>query len=328
MGFGAKFPAGLGVLAFGDSFTLGVGASDQAHWYISRFAAYVGGSVNNKAISGTGTSASAKALLSNSPLLRKQGTTILSGFNDIGATGMASIEKIKSNHRAMLAASFLRDAVPASLAPRSSGVWNTLGSSAGGKSFALGGTPMFSDDVGAYLEFDFYGETLVVGAYTQISTGFYNDLNVSIDDGAPTIYLSLGESDDPYPAVGYNANVYRNLGAGKHTVRLSGVSTGKHCVIDYIGTLIDPADAAGVLVGGVPTRTNWTHGEFTTDQATTDAASYAIAGVVAEFPDYPVQYIPIADFYSAADVWTDGYHPSDLGHQLIAQAFRSRVNLW
>src|SRR4029077_5799235 len=105
------------------------------------------------------------------------------------------------------------------------------------------------------------------GAYTQIASGFYNDLNVSIDGGAPTVYQSLGLNDEPYPAVGYNANVYRNLGAGKHTVRISAVSAGELCVIDYIGTLIDPAAAYGVLVGGVPTRTNWTHPGFTTDQA-------------------------------------------------------------
>lgn len=326
--FGARFNYGSSVLAIGDSFTLGNGASDLPHEYISRFGVYVNGAINNQAVSGTGSSVSAKALLATVPLLRKQGVTILSGFNDIGATGVASIEKIKSNHRAMLAASFLREAVPASLAPRSAGAWTVLGSSAGGKSFAIGGTPMYSDEAAAYLEFDFYGETLVVGAYTQISTGFYNDLNVSIDGGAPTIYKSLGESDDPYPAVGYNANIYRNLGVGKHTVRLSAVSAGMHCVIDYIGTMIDPADAYGVLVGSVPTRTNWTHDTFTTDQATTDAASAAIASVVAEFSDYPVRLVPISDFYTTADVGPDGYHPSDTGHFHIYQAFRSRVSLW
>lgn len=324
--YGANFPYGATIYAYGDSFTVGLAASDAAHIYVGRLASYTGSSVNNQAVSGTGTSEAARAILATQPALRKNPVTVLSGFNDIGRWGTAAFPKIAANTRAMIAAAFLRDIIPASSAPRSQGTWIALGPSDGGKAFAVGGTGMFSDDAGAYREFDVYGETVVVGAYTQGNDGYYADLNVSVDGGAPTVYKSLGINNLPYPAVGFNALVLTNLGVGKHNVRISCVQYPMHCVIDYVGTLIDPAHATGMLIGGVPTRTSWTYAGNTIDQAITDQASAIICSVVAEFPNYPVRFVPMND-YTAADVWTDGEHPTDTGHFKIYQGYRSRVNL-
>jgi lysophospholipase L1-like esterase len=324
--YGARFTRGATISAYGDSFTAGAYASDTAHVYVSRLAAYTGATVNNQAVSGTETAEAAKALLATQPVLRKAPVTVLSGFNDIGRWGTAAFPKIGANTRAMIAAAFLRDVVPASAAPRSLGRWIAPGASIGGKSVAVGGTAMYSDDAGAYLEFDIYGPTAVVGAFTQISTGTYADLNVSVDGGAPSVYQSLGLTNMPYPQVGYNALVLRNLGVGKHTIRVSAVQSGLHCVIDYVGTLVDPEHAAGMLVGGVPTRTNWTIDGNTINQAITDQASAIIASVVSEFPGYPVRFVPVNDFYNTGFA-SDGYHPDDTGHFLIYQAFRSRLNL-
>lgn len=327
MDFGARILTGNGVIALGDSFTLGAGASSQAHWYANRVNAFIGGTVNNQGVSGSGTITAAKMALAAIPVNRKKAVTVLSGFNDIGRTGAAAYDKIKANHRAIIAAAFLREAVPAS-ATSMVGSWTALGDSLGGRAFAAGGTPMYTTDAAAYLEWKFFGETLVVGSYTQISSGAYKDFDVSIDGGAPVVYQSLGLNDEAYPSSGFNALVFKNLGFTEHTVRISPKSGGAYTVVDYLGTLIEPSAAVGLLIGEVPTRTQWTYAGNTINQTVTDDASAAIASVVAEFSEWPVRMVPIGDFYTSGDVGPDGYHPTDVGHEQLFRAFKSQISLW
>jgi lysophospholipase L1-like esterase len=328
MDFGARALTGYGVTMMGDSFTVHGGASDAAHGYATKFSDFVGGTLDNQGVSGTGTITAAKNALAAMVVNRKRLATVLAGFNDIGRTGVAAYDKIKANHRSIIAAAFLREAVPAS-AMTATGTWTALGNGLGGKAFALGGTPLYTTDPGAYLEWEFFGETLVVGAYIQEASGSYKDFNVSIDGAAPVVYQSLGLNDETYPSSGFNALVFKNLGFGRHTVRVSDKSgAGVYTVVDYVGTLIDPAAAVGLLVGEVPTRTQWTYNGNTINQAITEDASAAIASVVAEFSEWPVRMVPVSDFYTPADVGSDGYHPNDAGHKRIFQAFKSQVSLW
>jgi hypothetical protein len=324
--FGTRFISGAPLVAIGDSFTQGAGASDVTHSYISRLAAYLNSTLVNLSVSGTGTDEGAKALLGHFQINRRYNLTILSGFNDVGSYGISALNKITCNHRAMIAASFLREAHPASTAPRRVGNWTPLGTSIGGVAQTAGGTGMFTDDgPTSYLEFDVFGETIVIGGYTQIATGMYQDFNVSIDGADPIVFDGLGMNIMPYPAVGFNAMVLKNQGFSNHTVRISPIAD-PHTVLDYVGSLIDPAAAVGCLIGSIPTRTNWSEHGFTSNQSTMDAVSAAIAGVVEEFAGWPVSLIPIDDFYHS--VYSDGYHPSDGGHLEIFNAFKSNVSLW
>lgn len=326
MDFGVRVIANAGMFGFGDSMMLSNGASDQAHGYAYLLDAKIGGAFLNYSVSGTGTSIAAHNALANLPLDRKPAVVTMIGFNDILRGGAASYTKIKSNHRAMIAAALLKDVIPAS-SMRQTGTWNALSSSAGGRALAAGGTGMYTTDAGgAYLDADFFGETLVVGAYTQNAVGgTYQDFAISIDGGAPVTYQSLGQNDEAYPATGHGAMVFKNLGFAKHTVRLSQITGGNYTAVDYVGTLAAPGSTGSVFVGQIPSMVNWMY--LATPTILNDANT-AIASVVAEFSEWPVVVVPVNDFYTPGAGFTsaDGQHPADAGHAQIMSAFWSRMS--
>lgn len=320
MDFGARVYSGQGLVSFGDSFTSWQGS------YVNDLSAHIGGSLNNQAAGGTGTTQATRSALASLPVNRKAAVSTLAGFNDIGLCGSPSIELIKSNTRSLIAAALLKENAPAS-ALRSSGAWSALGGAYGGRAFAIGGTGMFTIDPAAYLEWDFFGETLVVGAYATnvfLSGGpwVYRPVRVSIDGGPYQLLetANINTTED----YAYVVMVLKNLGYTKHTVRLSVDDPSYYTTVDYVGTLIEPAAARGVLVGGIPTRTDWGSGLAT--QAMTDTANAAIESVVSEFSEYPVRYVAVEDYYSS--VGPDGIHPDSAGHDQIFQAFKSRISLW
>lgn len=328
MDFGTRAVLGAGVYSFGDSFTVGGGASAPANGYASLLAAKIGGTFTNMGVSGTRTAAAAKAALGILPVVRKPAVTMMSGFNDILTSGTASYTGIQSNTRALIAASLLRENVPAS-AMRQSGSWTTLGAD-GGRANFIGGTGLYSTDPNAYLEWDFFGETLVIGGFTTVAPGgTYKDFNVSVDGGAPLTFSAYGMTNEAYPNTGLNALVLQNLGFGKHTVRLSQkAGPGAYLVVDYVGTLAAPGATGSTFIGQIPSMVNWTYNGLTINQAIEDGANAAIASVVAEFSVWPVRLVPVNAFYTPGPGYTisDGEHPTDAGHAQICAAFWSRVS--
>jgi len=324
--FGAPIFIGYGLNAFGDSFTIGSGASDTAHQYAIRLNGFIGGAINNKAVSGTGTTIAAQNACTYLPNNRKSAVSILAGYNDLGHFGANAYTEIKSNLRSLIACSLLSESIPAS-AMRSNGVWNALGSNFGGRAFASGGTPLYTDDALAWLEWDFYGETLVVGAFSTCAYGAegpaYHNVKVIIDGGVSQLLQTLNIQCNELYA--YTSLILKNLGFSKHTVRLSVDDPSYHTTVDYVGTLIEPKIAQAVLVGEIPTRILWSSGLAT--QAMTDLVNIYIADTVAEFAEWPVKVVPISQFYFTSDVGPDGLHPNDNGHLHIYQAFKSQISL-
>jgi len=325
MDFGSRAVVGAGIYGFGDSFSVGGGASSQANGFSYLLAAKVGGTFTNLAVSGTRTASAAKAAMGSLPVLRKPIVVMMSGFNDILTLG--SVVSIQANHRALIAASFLKENVPAS-AMRRSGTWTALGAD-GGRANFIGGTGLYTTDPNAYLEWDFFGETLVVGGYTTSGTE-YKDFNVSIDGGTPTTFSASAMTSETYPATGLNALVLKNLGFGKHTVRLSQKASviGVYMAPDYVGTLAAPGATGSTFIGQIPSMLNWSYAGNTINQAVEDAANAGIASVVAEFSEWPVRLVPVNDFYTPDSTHTaaDGEHPTDAGHAQICAAFWSRMS--
>lgn len=325
MDFGARAILGAGMYGFGDSFSVGGGASVQTNGFSYLLAAKIGGTFTNLAVSGTRTAAAAKAALGSLPVVRRPAVVMMSGFNDILTGG--SVASIQCNTRALIAAALLKENVPAS-GLRQSGAWSVLGAD-GGRANFIGGTGLYTTDPNAYLEWDFFGETLVIGSYTTAGTQ-YKDFNVSIDGGAPASFAASGMTSEVYPATGLNALVLQNLGFGKHTVRLSqkAGAPGTYMVVDYVGTLAEPGATGSAFVGQIPSMLNWTYGGLTINQAIEDTANAGIASVVAEFAGWPVRLVPVNDFYTpdATHTAPDGEHPTDAGHVQIETAFWSRMS--
>lgn len=331
MQFGQKTKRGEGVIAIGDSFTVGLNATSEAAKYVNRLGGYIGGAVANQGYGGEGWVYCAnKALALNSD--RSRLVTFLAGLNDIrisnGTGGYGAFPKIKANLHAALAACFLQESVPASKLTKS-GNWMTLASVAGGRAINIGGTAMYTPDMNAYMEWEFFGETLVIGAIACLNSNgkMYSNMLVTIDNGPQELMQVEGQTNETY---GYVAKVYKNLGFGKHTVRIQPADTTNYsCVLDYVGTLCEPWANGPVLVGHIPYVINYTTGtHVATPQMFTDANAEMDA-IVAEWSDWGVAIVPTNDFFDpATGCDTDGVHPNNTGHVQIYNGFKSRVSLW
>lgn len=332
MDFGARVKVGAPLIAFGDSITAGNAASATANRYVNLFSAKIGGALDNRAVSGTGMAYQARASFPVVPVLNGSVVSVMAGFNDLLAWGPAAFPKIETNLRAFIANALLGQAVPAS-AMRKVGTWTSAGGSDGGKAMTLGGTGLYTvDGPSSYLEWDFFGETLVVGSWTTIgaaSGGTYKDFAISIDGISVGTFFANGATNDAYPATNFNAKVFQSLGFAKHTVRLSPMSSGAYTIVDYVGTLAAPGSIAPILVAQIPSMTNWTYGGNTLAPATLDDANAMIASVVAEFPGW-VRLVPTNDFYTPGPGFTaaDGQHPVDAGMAQISASFQSRIGLY
>lgn len=326
MSFGTRYLAGAGMYGFGDSFSVGAGASSPANGFSALLAAHIGGTFTNKAVSGTRTMHAAKAAVATLPVNHREAVVMLSGFNDILTGG--SVDSISANTRAVIAASLLRDNVPGS-AMRRYGSWTLYGSSDPGRSNAVGGQAMYTTDTNARLEWDFFGDNLVIGGYTTVGAQ-YKDFSVSVDGGPPATFHASGMTSEAYPSTGLNALVLRGLGKGKHTVQLYQKSgaPGTYMVVDYVGTMASPGSIGSTFIGHIPSMLDWTYNGLTINQAIEDAANAGIAAVVAEFSDYQVFLVPVNDYYTPDSTHTaaDGEHPTDAGHAQIFGAFWLRVD--
>ena len=327
MDFGSYIATGDKLLLCGDSILYGSGASALGNAFCYKLAAKIGGSVNNQAIGGTRSAAIAGKAVALMPVLRKNPVILGTCINDIltfaaSNQGVSTYEGMKSNYRAILASAFLRDNVAASNM-RVTGSW--VPGLSGCRSYSIGGAAMYTADANATLEWDFYGETLVVVGPTTINT-IYKDVNVAIDGGAATVFHASAKVAEPYATTGLNALVFQNLGAGPHTVHISQKAgqAGVYMCVDYVGTLAE-ADATGsVFVSQVPNVNipSWTWNGVTFSQQILDDANSAIAAVVAEFAGWRVKLVPVNSHYTpASQTCADGLHPNDAGHQKWFEAF-------
>lgn len=332
MNFGTKVKVGSSLITFGDSITYGSAASDTNHRYANIVNSKIGGTLYNQAVSGTGMANQSRNAFPIIPIKNSAVVSVMAGFNDLLREGAASFNKIESNLRAFITNALLVDAVPASIC-RSNGTWVSAGSSDGGKAINFGGNGLYTTGgTSNYLEWDFFGETLVVGSWTTTSGangGTYKDFDISIDGGTPVTFFANGATNDAYPATNYNTKVLLNLGYGKHTVRVSPKSSGAYTIIDYFGTLSAPGATAPVLVAEIPSMTTWTYNGNTLSPTTLADANTLIASVVSEFSAWPVRLVPTNSFYTPGAGYTsaDGQHPSDGGMAQIASAFMSQISL-
>jgi len=252
--------------------------------------------------------------------------TICAGLNDVRKNGSLSFKKIECAYRSMLACAFIgKNVTPSdSLYVRRAGAWNTL-ANVGGRANYIGGTGLYTNDVSASLEWDFYGENLVIGSITTNSISNYQDFKVIID-GVDFIFENNLLTDENYTP---NARIFNNLGDGKHTVRIEPISANQWTVIDYLGTLSEPYAQGSVLIGHIPYLTNLLHLGYTTSIDEINAANNIIDSVALEFADYPVATVKTNDFYKMPlDVGSDGVHPNNNGHLHIFDAFHNSLSIW
>jgi len=316
-----------GLIAYGDSLTTGSLAVGN-NGYAQQLAPYIGGTSLNYALGSSRSSYSANKALQTLPEgYRRPVVSWMAGLNDIRQTGMLALPKIEGNLRAFLAACFLRDACPASKMKRT-GTWTALSAGAGGKASAIGGTGLYCTNTANKLEWTFYGDNVVVGGIlVNGGSGTYQDLEISIDGGAWTLFDIFVPPDAEFR---YDAKIFTGLGLGIHTVAIRPVTANPYTVVDYVGTLTDPLTQSPVFVSEIPYLLNWAQYNSVATQAICDAANQVINDVVAEFAGYEIEVVKVNDFYDptvAGNCASDGIHPTSQGHGHILDAFKDKITL-
>lgn len=320
---------GAGIQVFGNSIAAGANADVNAG-YINHLAAFIGGSIDQRAVSGSGV----KSITQQGYAFHQYGSRtklcLWDGpLNDIRRYGMAALPAIRLSLDAFLASAFTGGARPASY-PQvvKNGPWSTLGDAHGGKAFSFGATPLFTTDAAASMSLTFSGDTLGVHSFATEGGTTYKDLIVNID-GIDHLFELAGKALPGEQSCGA-AKIFRDLGGGSHTVTVRPVEAGAYSVVDCF-TWPTADGFAPVLVGHIPFLANWPQYGSIATQAIAEAANAVIDEVVGEWKadGFPVEVVPINDFYDPArDCDTDGIHPSNKwGHKNYMIAWLSRIGL-
>jgi hypothetical protein len=314
---------GKGTIHYGDSFTVGPTLGRQS----AIIPAFLHGPVTNHGVNGQQVRAASNVALTK-PVDRTQTMFILSGLNDLLQKGGGSLNCIVNNIRSMIVVGLLDTQCLAS-AMSAVGSWSNGNTIMGDRSYALGSTTKYTTQGPgvAYREWTFEGDNVVVGTMTTASGG-YGNLEVLVDGVVQDPYVNVAQTNDTY---GHTAKLYKGFGPGSHTIRVQGAVAGPVNMIDYVGTLKAPAEAAPIVVGHVP-YINAASTSYSLSNATVDAVNAALDAMVAEFSDWPVVIARTNDYYNAAtEALPEGglyVHPTHIGTtpsgpgmQHIAEAF-------
>lgn len=328
---------------FGDSYSVGAPYANYAlPGFIYDFAGRKGiSTIRNAAQGGTQAFVALQAAHQALPLNRAGLVVWQGSFHDVrrGGLGVMTFAKLEGLIRAFIANAFLGSAQPASTGANVGMVqaWpaSTLKDVIGAKSPALGGTAM-AGGKGCSLTFTVTGKTIVVGHIVADGvTQHVGPFNVTIDGVLmPTVFPDC-RSD----ALGYYPNGYDqaripgveifNVTDGAHTViiePLESQENGPWSIPDYVGSLVDPAQGAPLIIMLPPRMTATGYAEQSpqysnaSDDAIT-AHAILVRKVASEFSKFPIAIVDTNAFFSLdTDVYTDNQHPNYSGHTHLADA--------
>ncbi|MHC2481549.1 hypothetical protein [Rhizobium leguminosarum] len=305
-----------GVQAFGMSVTLGVASLNAANYWVNRYAQFVGGAVENRAISGTGLPSMVAQANAYAPYSGRTRTGLVDGpLNDVRQAASACLPSIKPAYDALISTlfsgSFRGASWPAPVVR--AGVWSNLGTSYGGRScFFPPNAPMQTTDPTASITFQFTGPIVCLHGFAS-ETDDWLDLDIEIDG---VLWGSTDWTFKARPGAGKQAvaSVIDGLSAGAHTIKVkapaAGIPSGHKCVIDGIQC---PLIAAPVLLGSVPDIPDWTALGSIGTWADAQDCNAIIEQVANEWAarGYPVGYVTVENIRA----WNaDGVHPVDRGH--------------
>lgn len=320
---------GTGLQVFGNSIATGSNAPVGAG-YADRIAAFIGGSVESRAVGGTGVKSITQQGYAHHQYGSRAKLCIWDGpLNDIRRYGMDALPAIPLSLNAFLASAFTSGARPASYSQVvKSGAWYPLGDAHGGKAFSFGATPMYTTDGNASMSLTFTGDTLAVHSFATEGATTYKDLIVNID-GIDHLFEIAGKALWGEQSCGA-AMIFRDLGGGPHTVTVRPSAAGSYSVVDCF-TWPTVEGFAPVLVGHIPFLANWSQYGSIATQAIAEAANAVIDAVVAEWAadGFPVEVVRINDFYDPSrDCDIDGIHPKTLAHYFnYPLAYMSKMRL-
>lgn len=326
---------GAGVQGFGNSIPAG-GNAPAGAGYLNRMVGFLGGALDNKAVSGTGIQSitqqgySFHNYGSRSPLVTWDGP-----LNDIRRYGNAALPAIKPAIDAFLSSAFAGMARPASY-PQviKTGAWAPLGNSYGGKAFKFSATPMYTQDPNAAASLSFNGDRIAVHSYMTEGASIYQDFDVLIDGNPYDVeFAGLALPGEKYCGA---AKMFRGLGSGAHTITVKPKTPGNTVLDSFIVPIV--SGFAPVLLGHIPDIANWAaFSSVLSNDPNSPNYGGIVCAAVNEIIDqvafewasdgFPVVSVPINEFLSKATDYDDGVHPTNIGHLNYARGYLSKVHI-
>lgn len=323
---------------FGDSFFLGTGTTGGYSIVNQLTAKFKPITFNNLAVSGKGANVNAISAYANMPTYGNTNSVVaMFGFNDIGfgGGGPATLNKVANAYRAIAVNAWLKFATPAS-AITNTGTWSNF-TSLTLKANNLSGNARQSSTSGNTLSYTTTETTdnVVIGVIgTDGSTYDYGRIGVTIDGVLMQTYNPNGQADGVSDGTSDNGRtpnvlVFTNLQNTTHTISLE-VLDSKTTVVDYVGYLQRPNEAAPVFAVGVPRRdaTGYAAGSAT-DQITTDLIAKIESVTIETWAlGYPFPFINTDRTY---DITTglntsDHIHANNSGAGMITNAIAYHVD--
>jgi hypothetical protein len=344
----------IAITFFGDSITAGSSA-DVGNDYATLLSGRLGLTKTNVAASGRGVWVMAQQANLDSVLANDSVRVIMAmaGLNDIrrGAKNYTSsdsygyrtndkcLNKLLASYRNLLIMKFRTSIVAAgSASVTRTGTHSVFdGASVGGKYTAASipsNTATFITAAGTW-SYNFTGDNIAVGMFGADGVSVnWGTFQIEIDNNV----VYVGDHNGWWDGVsdGTNNNQrgpvpfwFAGLSNTTHTVkvtRLTGTS-----LVDYFAVLGTPATRNGAIISEIPYIRDYSKaGLEKADRSYSDLASQQIFRVWKEFKkyDYPVAYLKLNDYYdcdSLADP-TDGVHPLNRGHYLIARSGLTMIN--
>lgn len=316
-----------GVQAFGMSITAGQSSVNAVNYWVNRYAQYIGGPVENRAVSGSGLPSMVAQANAYAPYGNRTKIGLVDGpLNDVRQAGAACLPSVKLAYDALLSTLFsgyFRGVAWGAPNVVRTGSWTTLGSSYGGRSRFFSVNPMYTTDPAATVEFLFSGPVVVLHGFASVSDDWL-DMEIEID-GTPWGSTQWASKARPGAGKQAVATVLDGLGAGAHSIKIkppaTGIPAGHFCVVDGIQS---PMLGSPVFLGSVPNIANWSSGGYIGTWSDAQACNAIIEQVANEWRDrgYPVEFVDLSGFVDPdRDYTTDGIHPTDRGHLNWALAY-------
>lgn len=327
---------------FGSSVGVGSAASPITMSYANQTAGYLGMKLVNYAASGNGMWKEQNNAFTNMPQTGNNSMVLIEpAYNDMRADGASekNVNMVMNCLRGIIANCFLKTAVAASEATLSGTYSATFVSSiVGGKANRINTAHrgVILQASGSFVEWSFTGDNVVVGFIgTDGVVNDHSSFQVFID-GYLREVINPNDYATGVPLSTWNHQycpgslVFCNLVGSSHTIKIVSLDN-KDFIIDYFGTMKDPAICKPVIVAHVMKMTAAGYALLPYNKgsdAAVNAFNNEINGLPSTFCGYPLGIAETGLFYDhVLGVSGDKIHLNNTGHTQKANAFKSQITL-
>lgn len=321
--------------AFGDSITVGTGASDTAHSYVGLLGTATGWTVTNYGDSGREIQDFVATDIYPVTITTSSVSSTLFGYNNMRHTG-ANPDALYTYERCLNAAMAWLTNIPAGRKYAQNGSVAVTGSWSNVSLYSGAVAGKQSSTSAATLTAEVYGSTVYLGYTCRAGLGDGGSFIISVD-GTVIATVNTNRGVLPYSGILFWPEVYvvRGLVNAPHTVIVTTTSTSPVNIDYFAGNYgADSSAQARVYAGNTLRMTSTGYALAAPFNNGSDAAvnsfnlinssvsqNFLSDGFGITFVDASTTYNP-----NAGELNADNIHPNDTGHQLIAYAFQARMN--